>query len=71
MLITVVLIACAYYFASKIRLYYESYLLLESLERDLGIVTIGINALEIKYGKNKSQQHKGWQKVIMLKFAVC
>ena len=49
-LITFVIVIGAYYFAGKVRLYYESYICLQQIEKHLGRVTLGINALEIKRG---------------------
>ena len=52
-LIALVIIAGGYQFASKVKLYFESYQLLETIEQELGIITLSINALHVKYGKSK------------------
>ena len=60
-LIFLVIVAGAYYFAGKVRLYYESYKALQDIEEELGIATLGIKALEIKYniaGKGEKQRKK-------------
>ena len=49
-LITFVIVVGAYYFAGKVRLYYESYIFLQEIEQELGIITLGMNALEMKHG---------------------
>ena len=57
-LICLVIIAGAYYFARKVRLYYETYKALEEIESHFGIVTLGINALEIKYNVHGKGEKK-------------
>ena len=49
-LITFVIVVGAYYFAGKVRLYYESYVFLQEIEQELGVITLGINALVMKHG---------------------
>ena len=48
-LIAFVIVIDAYYFAGKVRLYYESYISLQQIEKQLGQITLGINALGIKH----------------------
>lgn len=62
-LVSFVIIFGAYHFASKVRLFYDSYKLLESIEKRLGNITIAINALELKYDCQIEHNNKKFNKV--------
>ena len=74
MLVFVVIIAGAFYFAGRVRLYYESYKALQDIEKELNFATLGIKALEIKCnvdGKGTKPRKKEKVSQITIKDVKC
>ena len=74
MLVFVVIIAGTFYFAGRVRLYYESYKALQDIEKELNFATLGIKALEIKCnvdGKGTKPRKKEKVSQITIKDVKC